>query len=353
MGFMRTLSLGIVVIAVSLALYLRHVPKIRGMMPFLMQQDNFNYTSIPSLNDKVALVTGANSGLGLDTATALAKNGAKVFMTCRSMKKCEGAAKTIRETAPDAILALIIMDLNDLSSVQAAAAQVISETEQLNILVLNAGVMFAEYGFSKQGLETHFAVNHVAHFYLTSKLTPLLRQSAPATVTVVSSCLLQASYPYVMALTEEQINDKAGFVSVVAYGQSKLANLYFGQEYAAREIDNGIFCNIIHPGVVATNLLNGLQAQIISYGVPAALVDGLFNLQRYLMFDSKTAALTQLYAAVSPDIVNKKITGKLFYPIADEIDAEAVQPAANDMKFQKGLWTLTESLLADRGFNDY
>lgn len=352
-SFLRKVSILIAVVGVSFGLILRKLPNLRGVVPFLVYKQKFNHVDIPSLNGQVALVTGANSGLGFETATALAENGAKVFMTCRSMAKCEGAAKIIRERVPHATLDLIIMDLNDLDSVQTAAYQVISQTDQLDILVLNAGMMFAEYGLSKQGLETQFAVNHVAHFYFTAKLTPLLRQSAPATVTVVSSMALAMSYPHRMALTEEVINDEAIYDSLSAYGQSKLANLFFGHEYAERELDNGIYCNIIHPGYVDTNLGHLLADQLVGYGVPRGLIDGFFGIQKYFVFDSKTAALTQLYTAVSPDIVNHKISGRLFYPIADQIDPATVQPAATNLTLQKGLWTLTESLLADRGFNDY
>jgi protochlorophyllide reductase len=182
MGFLSRLAswtrvLAVVVLVASL--YISRTPFWRGLVPVLVQHNNFNYTAIPSLANKVALVTGANSGLGFSTAVALAENGAKVFLTCRSIKKCERAANKILESAPDASLVLVIADFSDLVSVQAAANQVIRETEQLDILVLNAGVMFSDFELSRQGLETHFAVNHVAHFYLTAKLTPLLRKSAP------------------------------------------------------------------------------------------------------------------------------------------------------------------------------
>jgi NAD(P)-dependent dehydrogenase (short-subunit alcohol dehydrogenase family) len=174
-----------------------------------------------------------------------------------------------------------------------------------------------------------------------------------ATVTVVSSSMLGMSYPHVMAVTKEEVNDQAIYDHTKAYGQSKLANLYFGQEFAVREMDNRVYCNIIHPGMVATNLSHLLKEYVTGFGVPASWYQFGFDLHKYFVFDPKTAALTQLYTAVSPEIVDKQITGKLFFPIADEVDAMSVQPAATNVSLQQGLWAFTDSYLHEQGFQDY
>lgn len=374
MGCLRRLILSVpftVALAAAVFQLLLIWPLTTGMLPMLVVERNFNASSIPSLDGKVALVTGCNSGLGLETATALAKNGAKVFMSCRTLAKCEGAAKTVRESAPDASLKLIVADLGDLASVRAAANQVRAETDKLDILVLNAATGLGEFYKSKQDWELQFAVNHVAHFYLTAKLTPLLRRPKVATVTAVSSNALthfpgfshpynaiQLPYPHAVPVTNEQLNYEDGhdYHPGHAYSRSKLANLLFAQEFAAREAKHGTLCNTVHPGGVNTAVLKEVRLSVEKNASPFVL--RLYDIvmdfaNEYVLFSAEDAVLTQLYTAVSPEIVDNKVTGKLFFPIGQEMAPESLIAAAVNVTLQKDLWTFTEELLKSQGFIDY
>jgi len=137
------------------------------------------------LTGKNCIVTGPNSGIGLETARALANHGARVFLPCRSLDKAEAAKKDIERTKPDALLTPMVLDLNDVDSVRAFAAQI---DVPVHILVCNAGVMATPPGtVTKQGFEAQVGVNHLAHFLLVNLLLPRLKEAGGARVVAVSS----------------------------------------------------------------------------------------------------------------------------------------------------------------------
>src|SRR4051794_33536846 len=139
------------------------------------------------LTGKVALVTGASTGIGLDTARGLAGAGASVTLAARDAEKLAGAADTLRERVPGAQVDTGVLDLASLDSVRAFAAEWLAGHDRLHLLVNNAGIMFAPYGHTAEGCELHFGTNHVGHFLLTNLLAPALLADPPARVVNLSS----------------------------------------------------------------------------------------------------------------------------------------------------------------------
>jgi NAD(P)-dependent dehydrogenase (short-subunit alcohol dehydrogenase family) len=213
---------------------------------------NWTLDNMPDQPGRVALVTGANSGLGYETSLGLARRGAEVIMAVRNKAKGEVAALAIREECPEARLSLVELDLADLSSVEACAARVASEHGHLDLLINNAGVMVPPFSRTKQGFELQFGTNHLGHFALTGRLLPLIKDVAGARIVTLSSI---AAYLNYIDLDDPNYHHKR-YLSWVAYGQSKLANQMFTQELARKLAANRALAIAVsaHPGVSATNL---------------------------------------------------------------------------------------------------
>lgn len=321
-----------------------------GTFPWMTSPEHWQYThdEIPDLSGKRALVTGANSGLGYATALQLALKGAETHMMCRSVGKCDKAAADIHARAEELGVRVkvvpAICDLSDLSSVHKFATKFAKKHQELDILVNNAGVMHTPFTLTSDDLEMQFGVNHVAHHLLTNLLLPAIKAASaqhPATIVSVSSNAHFQSYPEAIRLTETALNDEASYDRVMAYGQSKLANVLFTQELAERIGDASIFVNTLNPGAVYTDLTK-------HWPMPDA-VRGVFNaIFEKVTWSATDAAITQLFAATSPKISAQNIRGKYFAPIA-----RFCEPAdeAKDPALQKKLWTFTEELLETRGFS--
>jgi len=204
--------------------------------------------------------------------------------------------------------------------------------------------MHPPFELTADGIESQFGVNHLAHFYLAKLLTPALEQGVPSTVVSVSSNGQFGTYPAGVHVTLEEINNKTLYSPFLAYGQSKLCNVLFAQELADRFSKSGkqIFVNSLNPGGVATDLMRHYPDWV------TAIISKLReNFPDALLFEPDTAALTQLYAAISPEIIQKKITGKYFVPIADLWEPSE---QAKNSSLQKKLWEFSEKLLQDKGF---
>jgi retinol dehydrogenase-12 len=359
MGSLKTLSYLVVVVAIALygvGFYLARYSSLSGTIPAIASDRKFGFADLPNLKGKVAVVTGANTGLGFGSAKALAGAGAHTVLACRSTKKCEAAAKRIRKVYPQADLATLALDLNSLASVRTFAEQLAATEPAVDVLLLNAGVMGPPHTLTADGLEMQFGVNHVAHAYLALKTLPLVREAVAlrgsATITVVSSLAHKGSVKGDVYLDEAALNDPANYNAIDYYGQSKLSNILFSNELSRRLGDGAqnIFVNAIHPGAVATELGRHFREALGQY-LPVAVLDFLENvLVPSISWDAETGALTQLYAAVSPDIVAQRITGRYFVPIGKDIPP--AKPAL-DRQLQSNLWTFTAELLSKRGFTDY
>ncbi len=258
---------------------------------------------IPDQSGRVALVTGANSGLGLQTAKALAGAGATVLLGCRNPARAEAAIEEIRELAPDADLELIELDLADLDSVARAAAEVKTRSGPLDLLINNAGVMAPPRMETADGFELQFGTNHLGHFALTGLLLDkLLGAEAPRVVSLASMAHRQGKMDF------EDLNWERSYSRWPAYGRSKLANLMFTFELdrRLRAKNSKLMALACHPGYAATNLQTsgpGEGALGLVFK-PAMLIANLFLAQSDAM-----GALPTLYAATADAATGSNYVG--------------------------------------------
>jgi NAD(P)-dependent dehydrogenase (short-subunit alcohol dehydrogenase family) len=241
---------------------------------------------IPDQSGRVALITGANSGLGLATARALARASATVLLACRDVAKGERA----RASMPGA--QVIALDLADLASVHECAATIRQQHERLDLLILNAGVMAPPRRLTKDGFESQIGTNHLGHFALTGLvLDRLLAGPDPRVVTVSSE------YHRIGKIDFEDLHGERSYRRWRAYGQSKLANLMFCFELARRAAAAGTELKSVaaHPGYAATNLQFAGPARFHERAVMA-----LSN--RLIAQSAEMGALPTLFAATVPEI---------------------------------------------------
>lgn len=249
---------------------------------------------VPDQTGRTALVTGANSGLGLHTALGLARKGARVVMACRDPERGQDALERVRNQAPTGQVELLALDLADLSSVRHAADEAAERLSSLDLLVNNAGVMALPYRSSADGFEMQIATNHLGPFALTGQLLPLLRAAAEPRVVTTSSELHRIG-----SISLDRLSpDRGHYRRWGAYGQSKLANLLFTRELQHRSdaAGWGLLCVAAHPGYAATNLQTaGMSGNLV--GSLLAKVGNAVIAQSEAM-----GALPQLYAATMPDV---------------------------------------------------
>lgn len=208
---------------------------------------------MPVLHGRTMLITGANSGLGLESAKKLAAQGARVIMACRNETKGQQAMNEIRTEYPEAKLDLMQLDLSDLQSVRDFADQVHERYDKLDVLLNNAGIMAPPFQRTRDGFEMQMGTNHLGHFALTGLLLDLLEKAeAPRIVTVTS--LAQ----YIGRIHFANFNAEKGYQRWTFYGHSKLANLIFARELDRRLRERGsrVQSLAVHPGYSATNLQN-------------------------------------------------------------------------------------------------
>ncbi len=256
-----------------------------------LEDSRWTEADVPRLDGKVALVTGANGGLGVETARVLAARGARVLMACRTVAKGEAVAEHLRQQQPDADVQVLALDLADLSSVGRCAAQVQEEVGSLDLLINNAGIMAIPRRDTADGLEMQLGTNHIGHFALTARLLPLL--APEARIVTVSSQAHRMGWMAWSDLMGQRRYDKW-----LSYGQSKLANLLFHFELDRRLRASGATQRAVaaHPGYAATNLQHvGPQ---LSGSPREAKLMRLAN--RYLAQSATHGALPSLRAATDP-----------------------------------------------------
>ena len=199
---------------------------------------------------RVAVVTGANTGIGRATALGLAGRGWRVFVGARSREKGEAAVAGIRAATGSSFVWFLPLDLADLSSVRAGADSFLARGEPLHVLVNNAGVA-GRRGLTRQGFELTFGVNHLGHFALTAALADRLVSSAPARVVTVAS---DAHYSAPGIDFGALRRPARGITGLREYAVSKLCNVLFAQELARRTAGTGVRSYALHPGVVASDM---------------------------------------------------------------------------------------------------
>jgi len=265
----------------------------------------FGVADLPDQRGRTIMVTGANNGLGLQAVTTLAGAGARVVLACRDLERAASALESVRAAGRAAGSAaehvLVRLDLSDLASVRAAAAETAAAVGSVDVLINNAGVMAIPKGTTADGFETQFGTNHLGHFALTDAMLPLLlRAEAPRVVTLASI----AHYGGTIDLEDPNF-DRRPYERMAAYRQSKLANLIFSAELARRAAAAGspLISIGAHPGVAATNLFDSMLPPI----------PGLASLtrlgMRIVVNSEADGALSQLYGATMPDVENGDYLG--------------------------------------------
>lgn len=289
---------------------------------------------LPRMIGKTVLVTGANSGLGLETSRALAGAGARVILTCRSQGKAETAMEDIRQSHPKADLDFVELDLASLDSVKAAVAAVQEKTHKLDILINNAGVMGLPLMHTADGFEMLFGTNHLGHFALTGQLLPLL-EAAPAArvVSVASVAHKQGQLPL------DDLNWQSRDYSVTgAYAQSKLANISFALELDRRlkAADSKVISVAAHPGYAATNVFYARDAK---QSTLRSIWNAMAGLGALFAQSSEKGALPSLYAASVAEVEGGDYYGPHglleFWGFPEKVKPTAT---AQDEKLAQGLW---------------
>ncbi|MCG8392952.1 MAG: oxidoreductase [Pseudomonadales bacterium] len=250
-----------------------------------MARSTWRPDRIPDLTGKTILVTGANSGIGLEAVKLFAANGAEVIMACRNTGKAEAAADDVRGSVPDAKLVIMALDLADLASVSAFANAVKERFSKLDVLLNNAGLMAPPLQRTKDGFEIQFGTNHLGHFALTGQLLDLLEAADAPRVVQISSLAHRGG-----KLMWGNLNAEKKYARWPFYGQSKLANLIFAKDLNRRLEKSGskIRAYAAHPGYSATHLQDT---------VPAG---GLFN--AIMAQSAEKGCLPGVMAATSPDV---------------------------------------------------
>ncbi len=247
------------------------------------------------MKGKVCLVTGASSGIGLETARGLAAQGATVVMLCRSKERGEAAIAEIRRTVPAADLHLLLADLYSMAEVRRAAAEYRKRWSRLDVLVNNAGLIHDVREMTVDGFERTIALNHLAAYLLTRELMDLLERSAPARVITVSSVAHKWG-----EVDFADLQLQKAFTAMKSYGTSKLCNILFSNELARRTAGKRITSNAVHPGAVASNFGQSGGA-LLRFGMKMAAP---------FMLTSAKGARTSVYLASSPEV--EGVSGKYF-----------------------------------------
>lgn len=290
-------------------------------------------TDIPDQTGRVAVVTGANTGLGYETAKALATKGAHVVLAVRNTDKGNDAAARIGDASPGARLAVQELDLTSLESIRLAAEELRCTHGSIDLLVNNAGVMFTPKATTKDGFELQFGTNHLGHFALTGLLLDRLLAAPGSRVVTVSS----AGHRFARnGIRFDDLQSQHAYSRIRAYGQAKLANLLFTYELQRRLQGTDTIAVAAHPGGSNTELDRNSP-------LPMRLV---FNVVRSAVTQSAAmGALPQLRAATDPAVIGGQYFGpdgfaeQRGYPVV-----VASNRPSHDVAAQKRLWTVSEEL---------
>lgn len=274
--------------------------------------------------NRICLVTGATSGIGLETARGLAQKGAETVILSRDRARCEHAVQDIKNTTGNERVSYLVADLSSQAETRRVAQEFKERYPRLDVLVNNVGAIFIFPKRSEDGIDMTFALNHLSYFMLTLLLLDHLRLSDSARVVNVSS-----NAHYNSSIDFDNLRKVNGFRNPMrAYGQSKLANLLFTYELARRLGGEDIAVNALHPGLVRTNIArnNGFLAKLF---------------QPLILLGAKTpqqGAQTSIYLASSPEVAG--VSGKFF------IDCKIVKssPASYNESDARKLWQYSETL---------
>jgi NAD(P)-dependent dehydrogenase (short-subunit alcohol dehydrogenase family) len=309
-----------------------------------MTRDGGLTLSVPDLSGRLAVVTGANSGLGFGLARRLAGDGADVVMAVRNRAKGEAAIAEIRKTVPSAKLNIKNLDLSSLESVAALGEEMTAEGRPIDILINNAGVMTPpRRQQTVDGFELQFGTNHLGHFALTSRLLPLLSAARAARVVTVSSIAATQRH-----LDFDDVNAERGYKPMRSYGIAKLAQLMFAVELDRRSRNGGwgMTSSAAHPGLSKTNLLSGASYGLAKPTLQARVTQLTWRLLPFMWLEIDEGIKPTLYAAVSPGARGGAYYGpRGFYETAGGgVTFAKVPPLVHSDADRQALWRLSEIL---------
>ena len=281
-----------------------------------------------SMDGRVCLITGANNGIGKETALALARMGATITMVSRNADKGEAALVDIRQRSGNDRVTLLVADLASLKSVRQLAQDFRNQHQELHVLINNAGAFNSQRALSVDGYELTFAVNHLAHFLLTTLLLDLLKASAPSRIINVSSGAHTRA-----EMNFDDLNAEAKYGGMSAYGQSKLANVLFTYELARQLDGTGVTANALHPGVVKTGFgrNNG--------GAIGLVFKAFHTVAGPFLLSAGQGAETSVYLSSSSEV--DSVSGKYFVKKEPVRSSEA----SDDVAVAQKLWQVSEELV--------
>jgi len=294
----------------------------------------FDLTQIPSQKGRVGIVTGANIGLGYETALAFAEKDMTVILACRNAKKANDAKAKIIEQYPKAKVDYINLDLGRLASVRKFAKEVLVKYNRIDLLVNNAGIMVPPFSLTEDGFESQMGVNYFGHFLLTALLYPTIKQTKGSRIVSLSSIAHRSG-----KINFDDLQSRKSYNATVAYSQSKLACLMFAYELDRRIKRAGgqVLSVASHPGISTTNLAQHMPNWVQKY---------LFPILAPLIAQSPNAgAEPTLYAALGNDVKG----GDYFGPNGfREMRGRAIKvdstSRSKDLDVAKRLWEVSEKL---------
>jgi NAD(P)-dependent dehydrogenase (short-subunit alcohol dehydrogenase family) len=248
------------------------------------------------VNGKTVVITGATSGIGEVAALTLARGGARIVLVARNKERAEATLAQLRSSAPGVAHSVHLVDLSRLAEMKRVAAQIADREPRIDVLINNAGAMFATRQVTENGLEHTFALNHMAYFVLTAGLRERLFASGAARIINTASAAHQGA-----RLDFDDLQSEKNYRAVKVYGRSKLCNILFTRELGRRLRGTGVTANCLHPGFVATRF--GDQS--------GGLISHLVWLAKFFAKSPAEGAETMIYLASSPEVA--ETTGQYFY----------------------------------------
>ncbi len=293
----------------------------------------FKLDAIPNQKGRVAIVTGANTGLGYETALAFVQKEIEVVMACRNAEKAEEAIAKIKKEVPSAKLVFIPIDLMDLASVRTFAAEFLKQYDRLDLLVNNAGIMIPPFQKTKDGFESQMGVNYFSHFLLTGLLINVLNKTQGSRIVTLSSKAHEGG-----VINFKDLNSEQSYSKMTAYSQSKLADLLFTQELNRRlKASNKQALSVAsHPGVATTEL--GRHIPKLAYYLLMPI---------FILMTHKPAkgALPTIMAALDEDVQGGDYFGPVGFREMKGPPAKVkAKPRAYNEEVAAKLWTVSEEL---------
>ena len=286
-----------------------------------------------SMQGKVVVITGANTGVGLETAVGVAAQGATTVLACRNPAKAEAAAHEVTQRTWNDDVHVVSLDLADLASVRKTADDILSRWDRLDVLDNNAGGTWTQRQETAQGLEYTIGVCHIAHFYLTRLLLPRLQASAPSRVINVTSVGHHAAFK---GMRFDDLQSEHGYDGMEVYCRAKLANVLFTRELARRTTGTGLTANAAHPGWVRSRFgMDGDTTGRSAFG---------FRAMRPFQISPRTGAKTSVYLASSPEVATR--TGEYWVRSKPGHMGKHARDDAAALR----LWDESEQILATAGF---